>query len=368
MKQFLGFVQKEFYHIFRDYRTLLILFGMPVVQLLIFGFALTNDIKNARIAILDHSKDQVSAKLTRKILSSGYFILAENLNSESAIEEAFRQGNIKQVLIFEPGFAEKIEREGSASLQILSDASDPNTAKILTNYTMAIVSSFQKELLAEKKLPIEIHVDSRMLYNAELKSVFMFVPGVITILLLLISAMMTSISIAREKEMGTMEVLLVSPLKPIQIIIGKVVPYVLLAFVIAVVILVLGFFVFGVPVRGSLALLLGYSLVYILLSLSLGIFISSVVDSQQVAMLISMVALMLPSILLSGFIFPIENMPWPLQLLANIIPAKWFIIVMRGVMLKGIGIAYLWKETIILFGMIAFFIALSVRKFKIRLA
>jgi len=340
---------------------------MPVVQLLIFGFALTNDIKNARIAILDYSKDNITRKLTQKILSSGYFILAENLDNEAGIEAAFKQGNIKQVLIFESGFAEKIERDGTASLQILADASDPNVAKILTNYTTAIVSDFQKELLAEKKLPIEVKTEVQMLYNAQLESVFMFVPGVITVLLLLISAMMTSISIAREKELGTMEVLLVSPLRPIQIIVGKVVPYVFLAFVIALVILVLGYFVFGVPVRGSLALLLGYSIVYILLALSLGIFISSVVTSQQIAMMISMVALMLPTIMLSGFIFPIENMPLPLQWVSHIIPAKWFIIVIRGIMLKGIGVQYLWKETIILFGMIAVFIGLSVRNFKTRL-
>jgi ABC-2 type transport system permease protein len=367
MNQFLGFVRKEFYHIFRDYRTLLILFGMPVVQLLIFGFALTNDIKDARIAILDHSKDHITSKLTHKILSSGYFILADDLDNEKTIESAFQQGNVKQVLIFEPGFAEKIEREGSAHVQILADASDPNVASVLANYTTAIISDFQHELFEDKQLPIEVKAEVKMLYNPELKSVFMFVPGVITVLLLLISAMMTSISIAREKEMGTMEVLLVSPLKPIQIIIGKVVPYMLLAFIIAVVILILGFFVFGVPVRGSILLLLAYSLIYILLALSLGIFISSVVASQQVAMLISMVALMLPSILLSGFIFPIENMPWPLQWISHLIPARWFIVVMRGIMLKGIGVSYLLKETSILIAMIVFFIALSVRKFKIRL-
>jgi len=184
---------------------------------------------------------------------------------------------------------------------------------------------------------------------------------------LLISAMMTSISIAREKEMGTMEVLLVSPLRPLQIIIGKVIPYVILAFVIAMVILLLGYLVFGVPVRGSLIVLLLYSIVYIVLSLSLGIFISSVVHSQQIAMMISMVALLLPTIMLSGFIFPVENMPWPLQWLSNIIPAKWFIVVIRGVMLKAISFGILWKETLILLGMIVFFIGLSVKKFKIRL-
>jgi ABC-2 type transport system permease protein len=367
VKQFIGFVRKEFYHIFRDYRTLMIMFGIPVVQLLLFGYALTNDIKNAPIAILDHSKDEITRQLTQKILSSGYFILVDNLEDDRSIEESFKSGNIKQVLIYEQDFAEKIKRDGMASIQVLSDASDPNTARILTNYITGIVGNFQNELMRDTKLPVEIVPEIKMLYNDEMKSVFMFVPGVITVLLLLISAMMTSISIAREKEMGTMEILLVSPLRPVQIIIGKVLPYVILAFSLALVILVLGYLVFGVPVRGNFVLLLFYSIVYIVLSLSLGILISSIVDSQQSAMLISMVALLLPTIMLSGFIFPIENMPWPLQWLSNIIPAKWFIIVIRGVMLKAIGIGILWKETLILFVMIAFFIGLSVKKFKIRL-
>lgn len=367
MNQFLGFVRKEFYHIFRDYRTLLILFGMPVVQLLIFGFALTNDIKNAEIAILDKSKDNITRQLTSKILSSGYFQLDENLESEDQIHTAFQKGKIKLVLIFEPGFGEKTERDGNASLQVLADASDPNVARILTNYVVGIVNVFQNEMLRDRKLPVEITPEVKMLYNAEMKSVFMFVPGVITVLLLLISAMMTSISIAREKEMGTMEVLLVSPLRPLQIIVGKVIPYVILAFGIAAIIVLLGYFVFGVPIRGSMIVLLIYSIIYIVLSLSLGIFISSVVNSQQIAMMISMVALLLPTIMLSGFIFPIENMPWPLQWLSNIIPARWFIIIIRGVMLKAIGFGVLWKETLILLGMIAFFIFLSVKKFKIRL-
>lgn len=367
VKQFIGFVKKEFYHIFRDYRTLLILFGMPVAQLLIFGFALTNDIKNAPIAVLDHSKDEMTRQLTAKILSSGYFILVENLRSEADIEEAFRKGNIRQVLIFEQDFAAKIRRNGTASLQILADASDPNVARILTGYITGIVNNFQNEMLKDTQLPVEIVPEVKMLYNAELKSVFQFVPGVITVLLLLISAMMTSISIAREKEMGTMEVLLVSPLKPVQIIIGKVLPYILLAFFIAMVILLLGHVVFGVPVRGSLVLLLLYTIIYIILALSLGIFVSTLVSSQQLAMLISVVALMLPTIMLSGFIFPIENMPWPLQWLSNIIPAKWFVIIIRGIMLKAVGVELLWRETLILFLMIAFFIGLSVKKFKIRL-
>ena len=367
MKQFFGFVKKEFYHIFRDYRTLLILFGMPIVQLLLFGFALTNDIKNARIAILDHSKDELTEKLTQKILSSGYFLLETNLAGEKEIEPAFRQGEIKLVLIYESGFADKLQTEGSATIQILADASDPNVAKILTNYLMAIIRSFQVEVLGEQAMPLKIIPEIKMLYNSELKSVFMFVPGVITVLLLLILAMMTSISIAREKEMGTMEVLLVSPLKPIQIIIGKVLPYVILSFLIAVIILLIGYFVFAVPIRGSILLLLLYTIIYIVLALSLGIFISTISQNQQIAMLISMIGLMLPTIILSGFIFPIENMPLVLQWLSDIIPAKWFIIVIKAIMLKGVGIGFIWKETIILLGMILIFITLSIKNFKIRL-
>jgi len=367
MKQFKGFLIKEFYHIFRDYRTLMILFGMPAVQLLLFGYAMTNDIKNADIAILDQSKDEMTQKLTNKILSSGYFNLAQNLDSKKNIEKCFRSGNIKQVLIFEPDFAQTIQRTGSASLQVLADASDPNMARILTNYISGIVNDFQHEEVNTGGLSVIIIPEVKMLYNTEMKSVFMFVPGVITVLLLLISAMMTSISIAREKEMGTMEVLLVSPLRPIQIVVGKVVPYVILAFVIAMVILSLGNVVFGVPIRGSLVLLMIYSIIYILLSLSLGVLISSMVDTQQVAMLISMVGLLLPTILLSGFIFPIENMPWPLQWFSHLIPAKWFIIILRGVMLKNVGIEILWFESLILLAMIVLFIGLSVKKFKIRL-
>lgn len=223
------------------------------------------------------------------------------------------------------------------------------------------------EKMGEKGLPIEINTEYKMLFNPELKSVFMFVPGIITILLMLVSAMMTSISIAREKEMGTMEVLLVSPLKPIQIVVGKVIPYVLLSFVNAITILVMAFFVFGMPIEGSLVLLLAESLLFIIMALSLGIFISTISNNQQTAMMISMFALLLPTILLSGFIFPIENMPVVLQYLSNIMPPRWFIIIVKDIMLKGVGLAHVWQETLILLGMCFFFIALSVKKFKIRL-
>ncbi|MFZ4401075.1 MAG: ABC transporter permease [Bacteroidales bacterium] len=367
MKRFKGFVIKEFYHIFRDYRTMVILFGMPFVQILLFGFAITNEINNAGIAILDNSKDAVTRKITDKILSSAYFKLEKNLDNYSQIEENFRNGKIKEVIVFENNFAQKLEKEKKASIQIIADASDPNTANILSNYTISIINNYQQELIQNQKLPMQIDTEVKMLYNEELKGVFMFVPGTITILLMLISAMMTSISITREKELGTMEILLASPLKPIQIIIGKVVPYIFISFMIAVIILVMGFTVFGMPVQGSLLLLMGECLLFIIMALSLGIFISTVTDTQQTAMMISMFGLMLPTILLSGFIFPIENMPLPLQLISNIVPPRWFIIIIKAIMLKGVGITYIWKETLIIVFMTFVFIMLSIKKFKVRL-
>jgi ABC-2 type transport system permease protein len=196
----------------------------------------------------------------------------------------------------------------------------------------------------------------------------MFVPGIITILLMLVCAMMTSISIAREKELGTMEILLVSPLKPIQIILGKVTPYMVLSLINAITILMLGYFVFGMPMRGNLALLLLEALLFIIMALSLGILISTISKTQQIALMISLAGLMMPTILLSGFIFPIENMPVVLQIFSNLMPSKWFIIIIKGIMLKGVGLQYIWKETLIIMLMTAVFIGLSVRNFKIRLA
>jgi len=363
-----GFIIKEFYHIFRDVRTMIILFGMPVVQILLFGFALTNEIKDAGIAILDPSKDLVTKEITGKIVASDYFRLIENLDNERQIEEKFREGKIKEVIVFEDNFAEKLEKDKKASIHIIGDASDPNTASLLANYTTAIIKDYQVGLLqSQATVPITITAEPEMLFNQELKGVFMFVPGIVTVLLMLVCAMMTSISIAREKELGTMEVLLVSPLKPVQIIVGKVTPYIVLSLINALTILFLGYFVFGVPIRGNLGLLLFETVLFIVMALSMGILISTIAKNQQVALFISLAGLMLPTILLSGFIFPVENMPWPLQWLSNIMPSKWFIIIIRSIMLKGSGIQFIWKETLIILLMISIFIGLSVRNFKVRL-
>jgi len=366
-RKFWGFVKKEFRHIFRDFRTLLIIFGMPIAQLLIFGYVVNNEIKDANIAIYDKSGDYLTRKLTDKLTSSGYFIPVLDIKSEEEIESAFLAGKVKMVIVYEPNFAEKFLKDRTSAIQIIADASEPNTASILSNYAQAIINKFGSENSLEKVNSSPVEVRTRMLYNQELKAVFMFVPGTMALILMLLTAMMTSISIAREKELGTMEVLLVSPLKPWQIVLGKVFPYVGLAFTNAVVILIMGFTVFGLPMQGNIILLLFVSLVFITLALSLGILISTVSKTQQIAMFLSMVALMLPTILLSGFIFPIENMPYWLQYLSVVMPPRWFINALKTIMIKGEGLTYVWKELLIMISMTAVFLTLSIRKFKIRL-
>jgi ABC-2 type transport system permease protein len=340
---------------------------MPIVMVLLFGFAITNEINNAKIAIVDPARDEVSRKITERLLSGGYFELAMHSSRTEDISQGFKSGKIKMALVFSNNFAERFHRKTPAQIQLIADASDPNTATTLINYATAIIRDYQSEAIDYAQVPLRIEVKTRMLYNPEMKGVFLFVPGIVTILVMLISAMLTSIAIAKEKENGTMEILLVSPLHPAVIILGKVAPYTILSGLITLIILTLGVFVFEVPVRGSLWLLAGESMLFVVTALALGIFISTQTQSQLVAMMISMLGLMLPTILLSGFIFPIESMPTPLRIISNIIPAKWFLIILRGVMLKANTLGELWKETAVLCLMALFFIGLSIKNFKIRL-
>lgn len=367
MKRFIGFVTKEFYHIFRDKRTLFILFGMPIAQIILFGFAITNEINNVNIAILDQSKDVATQKIIAKINASKYFVVKQNISHENEIENVFKKGKVKAVLVFENHFIKNLETKKQAKVQVITDATDPNIANTVTNYVNAILQNYTQQLNRDNPTAYSIQTQTQLYYNPELKSVFNFVPGVMTIILMLVSAMMTSISITREKEMGTMEVLLVSPLKPFQVIIGKVFPYIFLSIINATIIVLLGYFVFKMPIVGSLFLLAFESILFIITALSLGILISTVTDSQQTAMMISLFGLMLPVIILSGFIFPISSMPLPMQIISNIIPAKWFIIIVKAVMLKGASVSVIWKETLILIGMTTAYILLSIKKYKIRL-
>lgn len=365
--QFIAFVKKEFYHIFRDTRTMLILLGMPVIQIVLFGFAITTEVKNTEIAILDPSRDVATRQLTDRIEASDYFTISHYLKNNSEITQTFKDGRVGLIIVFEDRFNETLLHTGKAKIQILADATDPNTATTLTNYANAIVGSYQQELLGLRKMPYQINTELKLLYNPQMKGAFNFVPGVLGMILILICAMMTSIAIVREKEMGTMEVLLVSPMKPILVILAKTVPYMVISCINLATILLLSVYVLHVPVAGSLFWLLLVSFIFIFVALSLGLLVSTLTNTQLTAMLISGMAFMLPVMLLSGMIYPIENMPLPLQLLSNIIPAKWFIIAVKDLMIKGLGITAVLKEIAILLLMAVVFLGISLKKFKNRL-
>jgi ABC-2 type transport system permease protein len=366
--QFSAFIKKEFYHIWRDKRTMFILLGMPVVQIVIFGFALTNEVKNSKIAVLDNARDEATVSLIAQLDASRYFDLEKNLVSYTQIEEEFKKGKIKLAIVFPPHFSEDLKHVNKASVQLVADASDPNVANTLTNYASAVIRDYQSRITGNRTLPYTIHTELRMLYNPQQKGAFNFVPGVMAMVLLLVCTMMTAITIVKEKEMGTMEIMLVSPMRPQLVVLAKAVPYLLLSVINICTILLLSVFVLEVPVNGSIVLLVGVSILFTLVSLSLGLLISSGAESQQSAMFISLVALFLPTIMLSGFMFPIENMPLLLRTVSNIVPAKWYYIIVQSVMIKGLGIGAVWKEMLILGGMMVFFLTMAIKKFKIRLA
>jgi len=368
MKQLYTFIRKEFLHVFRDRKTLMMLFGLPIVQITLFGFALTNEVKNARIVVMDYSKDNVTKKLTDKIEASRYFEVEKSLKTHDEIEAAFKTGKIKLAVIFPENFSDNLQHLNKAQIQIIADASDINTATTLTNYISAIVADYQRDMMSNSPVPLSITPEIRMLYNPELKGEHTFIPGIMAMIMLLVCVMMTSISIVREKELGTMEILLVSPFKPLMVIVAKFIPYLLISMLNITSILLLSVYALHLPVQGSLLLLYAESLLFIITALGIGLLISINAQSQQTAMFGSLMATMLPTLLLSGFIFPIESMPLPLRVISNVVPSKWFFIIVKSIMIKGAGLHVIWKETLILVGMMLFFLTLSLRKFKIRLA
>ncbi len=371
MKQFLSFIRKEFYHIFRDKRTMMILLAMPIILIILFGYAITTEIKSVPIAIFDQSRDEVSRKITEHLGASEYFNLYKMIDSEEEAQSLFKQGKVKLAIIFPVQYASTPD----ASVQLLADATDPNEATQLTSYATAVIASAKAEIqgkllqpsggggLSQAGIVPVVH----LLYNPMMKGAYNFVPGVMGLILILICALMTSVGIVKEKEMGTMEILLVSPMKPIYIILAKAAPYLLLSIVNIATILCLSYFLLEVPIAGSLTLLFSISILYALVSLCLGLLISTIADTQQAAMLISAMVLMLPVILLSGMVFPIENMPDILQWLSNIVPAKWYIIAVKDVMIKGLGAGAIVKEIGVLLLMVVLLVILSVKRFKTRL-
>lgn len=364
--QMRAFVRKEFYHVFRDRKSLLLLFGLPIVQITLFGFALTSEIKNSKIAVWDQAKDVASSRLIHQIEASQYFEVDQMLASQKDLEEAFKLGKIKLAVVFPSSFNKDLLHLHQAQIQIVADGSDPNTANTLTNYISSIIQSYQASLTGGAA-PYQIKTEMRMLYNPQLKGAPNFVPGVMALVLLLICVMMTSISIVKERELGTMEILLVSPFQPLLVIISKAIPYLFLSLVNLCIILLLSVYALGMPINGSVLLLFGVSTLYIICALSLGLLISTMTNSQQAAMLISLMGMMLPTVLFTGFMFPIENMPMPLQVVSSFIPSRYYYIIVKAVMIKGLGFMSVWKEILILFGMTMFLLMISLKKFKIRL-
>lgn len=367
MKQLLSFIRKEFYHILRDKTTMMILLLMPIIQIILFGFALTTEVKDTQVAVLVPTNDEASSRIIDKLNASAYFDVVARIHTTDEIQPVFRDGKAKLVVVFEDHFGEKLRHNGTAHIQLLADATDPNAATSFTFYASNIINSYQQELMGANNNPYQITPEVKMLFNPQMKSSFNFVPGVLGMIMLLICAMMTSIAIVREKEMGTMEILLVSPMKPIYIILSKITPYFVLSCVNFATIMLLSVFVLGVPIAGSFMSLVAVSLLYIFVSLSFGLFVSTITNSQQAAMLVSGMGLMIPVMLLSGMMFPIENMPLPLQFISNIVPAKWYIRAVKAIMIEGLGITSVLKEVGVLCLMGIVLVTISLKKFKVRL-
>lgn len=353
-------LKKEFIHIIRDKITLALVLAMPIALVLLFGFTISTDIRNAKISVLDQAKDSQSKLLVDKITASGYFQVVAYPENEVEIDNDFKNKGIKLAIIIPPHFEEKLSKEHVANLQVINDVSDLNVASILNNYVRAVVQSYTEEYNQDNQAGFDI--TTKMLYNPESNSVYMFVPGIITLIMVLVTALMSSITLAREKETGTMRMLLITPVKKIHIIIGKVIPYMAISFIGTIAILIISVTVFKMPINGSLLMLLILCIIFMLTSASFGLLISSISQTQVDAMMITMMGLFLPTVLLSGFLFPLNSMPMVFQVLANVFPAKWFILAIKDVMIKGSGIFDIWMYLLILLVMAVVFIIFSLTR------
>ncbi|MBS7197932.1 MAG: ABC transporter permease [Bacteroidales bacterium] len=365
MKQFIAFVKKEFHHILRDRRTMLILIGMPIVQIILFGFAISTEVRNVQTAILTSSVNSDTRHIIDRLDASEYFTVKYVVHTNEELNQLFRKGKIELGIAF-PRELQR-QRFDSESIQIIADATDPNLAITRSSYANGIITTAAAELRQAGIQHPSIVMHTKLLYNPQMRSAYNFVPGVMGLILMLICAMMTSISIVREKETGTMEILLVSPMNSLFVILSKAVPYFVLSILNLTTILLLSFFVLDVPIAGSLTALVGVSLIFIFVSLALGLLISNVTQTQVAAMLASGMVLMLPTIILSGIIFPIESMPGILQGISCFIPARWYVSIVRRIMIEGVPFMYVWKETAILLFMAVVLIGITTRTFKNRL-
>lgn len=351
MKQFFSFVLKEAKHILRDKRTMLMLFGMPIMLMLLFGFAVTNDVRNVRTIIVASSMDYATRQATNRLAASDYFTILAQVSTPAEAEREIRAQRADMAVVFSPQFAGK-----HGQVQFIVDACDPNQSQQWTSYATNVLFN-----------PAQSLVNIKLLYNPQMRSAYNFMPAIMGMLLMLICAMMTSISIVREKERGTMEIVLVSPTKPLLIILAKVVPYLVISIAILAIILLLSAFVLAVPIAGSLWALLLISGIYILLGLSLGLLVSNLAKTQFVALSICSMVVLTPILMLSGMIFPLESMGQVLQWISIVIPTRYYISAMRKLMIMGVGIDQVLPEIIILTSMLILLLTLSLATFKKRL-
>lgn len=362
MKELMMILRKEFIHILRDKITLLLVLAMPVMLVLLFGFTISTEINNAKIAVLDLSKDSQSKLFLNKITASGYFQIVSYPNSEAEIDHDFKNKNIKLAIIIPANFETKLAIDKKATIQIINDVSDLNVASVLNNYMRVVISDFVNEYNGNQSPPIPFGMSTQMAYNPQMESVYMFVPGIIALIMIIVTALMTSITLAREKESGTMRMLLITPVKKVYVVIGKIIPYMVLSLICTLLILVISVLVFQMPIKGSIWFLLFLCFVFMLTSASFGLMISAMVNTQLDAMMVTMMGLFLPTVLLSGFLFPLDNMPYFFQILADFFPAKWFIIAIKDVMIKGAGFLGIWKYLLILFVMAVILISVSLSR------
>lgn len=364
MNQFISFVIKETKHIVRDRRTMLILFGMPVVMMLIFGFAITTDVRNVKVTVVTAVMNPRIQQVVQRIDASEYFVVTHTVSNTQEAKQLLADHQADMAIVFSNDFANERYSE-QANVQFLVDYTDPNMAEQCVSYIQQIIMD---ELRSQQTAQQQVIANTKLLYNPQMKSAYNFVPGIMGMLLMLICAMMTSVSIVREKERGTMEVLLVSPVKPLYIMIAKTVPYFVLSIFILISILLISKFILAVPIEGSVITILAVSLLYIVLALALGMLISVVSQTQVVALLISGMLLIMPSTMLSGMIYPIESMPTVIQYISTIVPTRWYVSAIKKVMIMGVGVDMIYEELIIMLGMTLLFLGIALKKFKIRLS
>jgi ABC-2 type transport system permease protein len=367
MRQIRYIAQKELYHILRDYRSLMIIFIMPVMMTFMYGYAVNMDINHIPFSVIDQDDTPESRLLTEHFYRSTYFTEPKQQASVMDPADALRAFHAAGVLVIQPGFAKALQNKAQYQLGLLIDGSDVSQAAAVQAYANALLNQYLMDRLPPGTTIPGIQLAQQVLYNPDLESSHFFVPGIVAIILLMISALLTSITIAREKETGTMEQLLTAPVTPLQILLGKLVPYIVIAFIDGL--LVVGFakLLFNVPFVGSFPLLLGFELIYVMTALSIGILISTMVPTQQLAMQFALLSTMLPTIMLSGFIFAVKNMPLPLQILSRLVPATPFLKSIRGIMLKGSGFSVLAPQALFLLLLMILFLFLAVRRFKARI-